>query len=132
VKPFAGGRNRFVLEGQPALLGTQLVLPFALALHELCTNAAKYGALSVETGRVLINWGFTLPEDGKERFRLAWLETGGPMVSEPEHRGFGTRVINHAFANVAGSDVNVDYRPEGYFCSIVLPAGQVSRPTHRG
>jgi two-component sensor histidine kinase len=128
VKPFASGRTRFVLDGPPALLGAQLILPFALALHELCTNAAKYGALSGETGSVLIRWGFTLQGDEQEQFRLAWSETGGPVVHEPDHHGFGTRVINHAFANVAGSAVTVDYRPEGYCCDIVLPVGQVSRP----
>ncbi|WEK04585.1 MAG: PAS domain-containing protein [Candidatus Devosia phytovorans] len=79
-----------------------------MALHELATNAVKYGALSGETGRVRIEWSI----DG-DRFELIWLETGGPSVTAPTRTGFGSRMIERALSASVSGHAKVDYLPEG-------------------
>lgn len=126
VMPFAGDQARFCLHGPPTHIPARLTLPFALSLHELCTNAAKYGALTTEKGRILINWGYT--GNGKEarKFFFRWSEADGPPVNPPSRHGFGSRMIKHAFPSDVGGDATVDYRPEGLVCEINLPVDQVS------
>src|SRR5688500_7794783 len=83
----AGEAGRFAVKGEPLWLAPRAALALALALHELGTNAAKYGALSVEAGEVTIAWR---TEEG--RLLLDWKERGGPPVAEPAQRGFGSRL----------------------------------------
>jgi two-component sensor histidine kinase len=119
VSPFVTDPNRLSVEGPAANIPARLTLPFALSLHELCTNASKYGALATDKGRILINWTYTAEnDDPKLLFR--WSEVGGPSVSPPSTRGFGSRLIKTVFAS-DGCPVNVDYRPEGLVCEITLP-----------
>jgi two-component sensor histidine kinase len=87
-----------------------------MALHELGTNALKYGALSREQGRVSVQW---TTEAG--RFRLRWKETGGPPVSPPGHRGFGSRMIERGLAAELQGEVRIDWRPQGVVCTIDSP-----------
>jgi PAS domain S-box-containing protein len=88
---------RVSIEGPPILLNTQAAQNFALALHELATNAAKYGALSNDAGQVLVTW--STPElDGRRGFHFRWEERGGPPVTEPEQRGFGSAVLEQVMA----------------------------------
>jgi len=85
-------------------------------LHELATNAVKYGALSNETGVVSITW--TPIEGDRLAGMLKWVETGGPQVSEPERKGFGSRLIQRALGS--NSKVILDYRPSGLMFSVEL------------
>jgi two-component sensor histidine kinase len=111
VEPF--GVDRFRLEGPRASIPHQLAPACALLLHELCTNATKYGALSQPLGQVAITW--KLDED--RRARLQWRELDGPPVSPPSRAGFGTRLIEMAFPPERGQ-VRVAYEPDGVRCSV--------------
>jgi two-component sensor histidine kinase len=91
----------------------------AVTLHELATNAAKYGALSVPEGRVEIAWSPTA--DGQLFMR--WLESGGPEVRPPTRNGFGMRVIDSLIRSQLNGEARFDWRPEGLACEIVLPLG---------
>jgi two-component sensor histidine kinase len=88
----------------------------ALALHELATNATKYGALSVPGGTIDVRWDCTPLED-RRSLRFGWREQGGPPVSTPSRRGFGSRLIESTLSSDFGSSVKVDYLPEGVVCS---------------
>jgi two-component sensor histidine kinase len=108
ITPFHDGAGRFEMEGPAATIPDQLVISLALALHELGTNAVKYGALSTPAGRVSIHWELV---DGK--LRLEWQEHDGPPVSEPESTGFGTRLLRRT---AMGADLK--FEPDGLKCVI--------------
>lgn len=129
LEPFGGDRPRFLLDGPRTYIPARLILPFALAVHELCTNAAKYGALTTETGHVLINWGYGWNGERGQKFFLRWTEADGPPVNPPAHHGFGSRVIRDSFSSAVGSSATMDYRRDGLVCEISLPVDQlVSSP----
>jgi two-component sensor histidine kinase/CheY-like chemotaxis protein len=107
--------DRLRLDGPEVDLPPELALRFALVLHELTTNAHKYGALSNETGIVSMSW--TL-QGG--RLDFAWSEHGGPPVTEPERKGFGTTLVTGSLAG-DGAEIDVDYAPEGMRWRLVLP-----------
>jgi two-component sensor histidine kinase len=88
----------------------------AICLHELATNAAKYGSLSAADGRVEIAWSRT----ARGRLSLRWIEADGPTVTPPTHRGFGTRVMENIIAQLNG-EVRFDWRDQGLDCEIALP-----------
>ncbi len=97
-----------------------MALPISMCLHELLTNAVKYGSLSLESGRVAITW--SVGEAGLEsRLLLRWEETGGPLVTEPTRTGFGTRLIQRSLARELGGEVEVRYAPTGVVCLIDVP-----------
>ena len=98
------------------LLAPDAAQTTAVALHELATNAAKYGALSGEDGYVDVAWSLT---DGGSVV-IRWTESGGPRVYSPSHSGFGTRVINNMIQGIGGK-VQFNWRAEGLECQIVLP-----------
>lgn len=106
-------RERVAIDGPPIHLPPKLAVTLALALHELCTNAVKYGALSAPGGRVGVEW--TRAED---RLALRWEESGGPRVEAPRRRGFGTRMIERALASETGGDAKLHFRPKGLVCEI--------------
>jgi two-component sensor histidine kinase len=124
-----GVTDRATVEGPPLLLGASTAVTFAMALHELCTNAIKYGALSVETGRVSIAWAITAT--GKRRFEFEWRESVGPEVAPPGRRGFGTRLIERALASDLKGETKLDFRPEGvrFRLDAPLPAQTLSPPS---
>jgi PAS domain S-box-containing protein len=107
--PFAG---RVQVDGPPLTLGAKAAESFALALHELATNAAKYGALSNATGRVHIGWSKAV-RDGSERFIFRWREEGGPAVSPPTERGFGSAVLEQVMAEHFDVPPCIDFATEG-------------------
>ncbi|WP_406853710.1 cache domain-containing protein [Alsobacter sp. KACC 23698] len=113
-----GQRERIVRGGPPVRLEPRAALAVSMVMHELLTNALKYGALSNETGRVAINW--TL-EDGA--LRLEWLERGGPSVVSPTRKGFGATMIERSLAGEAGGAVRIDYEPAGLRCVLSFPGG---------
>jgi two-component sensor histidine kinase len=107
------GRTRFKVGGPAVHLDPKRALALGMAFHELATNAAKYGALSNETGMVQVTWA--LEPDGK-RLKLRWEEQGGPAVAEPPARGFGLRLIEHGLAREISGKVILDFRPSGLVC----------------
>jgi two-component sensor histidine kinase len=108
--------SRIFLEGPAALMGPDEALGLALAIHELCTNAAKYGAFSTRRGRVNVHWVI----DGS-LLKLRWQESGGKPVSPPTHRGFGSRILQRVIRPEAGGSVELDFALEGLVCRITLP-----------
>jgi two-component sensor histidine kinase len=98
-----------------------------MAVHELSTNAVKYGALSNDTGRVLIEWDIQTPDQGGA-FTLTWTERGGPPVQKPERTGFGSKVIRHALSAQTGGTVEITHDPEGLVCRLSAPAEAVVAP----
>lgn len=112
-------RSRISLDGPPVMLEPKQAGTIAMALHELCTNAMKYGALSNGTGTVAFAWRRSGGPD--PRLRLVWRESGGPAVSPPKRRGFGSRMIEQALAQDLQGDVAMDFMPDGLVCTIDAP-----------
>jgi PAS domain S-box-containing protein len=112
------GETRVRIDGPNLLLEPNTAQMLAVTVHELATNAAKYGALSVPEGYVDIAW--TRAKDG--RLVLRWNEIGGPFVEPPTHRGFGTRVMEAMIRGQLNGEMRFDWRAEGLVCEIVLPA----------
>lgn len=107
--------------GPDVQLAAKPALSLALALHELATNAAKYGALSNESGFVELRWN-VVHEGAAPRFCLTWSEHGGPpILSEPTRRGFGSRLIARSFTSEMGGAVSLTYAPTGLVCRIEAP-----------
>jgi two-component sensor histidine kinase len=115
--------HRIVVEGPTVTVGSRAALSLTLAVHELATNAIKYGALSNQEGKVSLIWRVSgQPEEhGGERFALEWRERGGPEVSQPDRRGFGTRMIYRALRALFTGDVCLSFSPEGVVFSIDTP-----------
>ncbi len=110
------------LGGPEVTLAAPAVQPLSMALHELATNAVKYGALSAAEGRVSITW--TL-DGAAGLLRLRWAETGGPaLAGAPPRRGFGSRVLEATIRDQLGGWVKRDWSGRGLVCHIALPAAR--------
>lgn len=109
--------GRIHVSGPEVRLGPKAALALSLSLHELCTNAAKYGALSVEFGRVEITWEVK-GEGDAARLKFRWQESGGPVVKAPERKGFGSRLIEQSLADSLGDKARISYEPTGVIWSI--------------
>jgi two-component sensor histidine kinase len=114
------GADRFAIDGPALQLSPGVALSLSMALHELCTNAVKYGALSNEAGQVAISWETTRAPSGAT-LRLRWQESGGPAVVEPAERGFGTRLLERGIASELGGSVEIKYGASGLTCMIEAP-----------
>ncbi len=108
--------SRIVIDGPAVLLAPAVAQTIALALHELVTNAAKYGALSIESGRVTLAWQ-VLPE----RIDFDWSESNGPKVKPPKRRGYGTRVFSGGIEYQLGGVVDFDWHQDGLRCKLAIP-----------
>ena len=106
------GPHRIAAQGPELQIKARPALGLSIALHELCTNAAKYGALSNEQGRVDLSWA-VLGHGPGAVFELSWTETGGPPVKPPSRRGFGSRLIEACLTGDLSGAGAPDYRPEG-------------------
>ena len=114
---YGGEREaRVRIDGPPVMLEPSTAQTTAISLHELATNAAKYGSLSAAGGRVEISWSLT----AGGRLSLRWIELGGPVATPPTHRGFGTRIMENMIGQLRG-EVRFDWRDQGLTCEIVLP-----------
>ncbi len=113
------------LEGPTVVLKPEAAQSLGLALHELATNAAKYGALSVPAGHVSIKWR-RLPATEGHGVEIWWSEERGPKVKAPKQRGFGSMVIEHNLTRALDAEVNMTFSPEGLRCRIVIPVTQLS------
>lgn len=107
------------MDGPQIMLPGRTVISFTLVIHELATNAMKYGSLSVHGGTVNICW-----EKQGEALALHWRERGGPRISKPATSGFGTRLIKQALSPVTGASANIDYQEDGLVCQIFLPLSE--------
>lgn len=122
-------QSQISIEGPSVFLKPEAAQNIGLAMHELATNAAKYGALSVPSGHVAINWNWYPNGDGKDcnpkdetrHVEINWIESGGPLVAPPEHRGFGSVVIERNLAKTLEANVHLAFAPEGIHCRIVVP-----------
>ncbi|RYJ00706.1 MAG: sensor histidine kinase [Acetobacteraceae bacterium] len=119
LRPFqaeAGEAERLALDGPPVRLGPIAAPPMALALHELATNAAKYGALTRPSGAVAVHWS----EAADDMLQLVWREEGGPSVDTPRRAGFGHRLVTQSAAQLGGQ-TRFDWRPAGLRVELLLP-----------
>jgi len=107
--------SRIFLQGEPVTFFGKLPTVMALVFHELATNAAKYGALSAQGGRLEISW-----RASGDRVALDWVESGGPPVSEPSRRSFGSNLIERSLDSF-GASAKLDFAPKGVICRMLLP-----------
>ncbi len=114
--------SRWRIAGPPeVLLSSKTALSLSLGLHELATNALKYGAWSTGGGRVEITWSTYRSATGGDRLRLEWRETGGPPVVPPRKRGFGSRLIERGLAGEMGGEVKQLFERDGLLCVVDAP-----------
>ncbi|MCX5581532.1 sensor histidine kinase [Kaistia terrae] len=121
LSPVAGIRAT-VIPGPPVSLSESQILPLSMILHELATNALKYGALSTSAGIVRVAWN-TERHEGNTRLILHWQEEGGPEVVPPKHKGFGTRLIDYS-VRAEGGRAMFNHDPAGLRVQITLPVQQ--------
>jgi signal transduction histidine kinase/FixJ family two-component response regulator len=124
-----GQEHRLQIDGPNIHLIPRAALALSLAIHELATNAAKYGALSNEGGCVHIHWQLT---DTPQTFSFAWVESGGPPVNAPQRRGFGSRLIERGLAQDLSGQIELEFKPAGVVCSISAPIEEIANYTEQG
>jgi PAS domain S-box-containing protein len=118
VAPYDGHPGeRFHLAGTPIRLRPEMAVTLAMALHELTTNAAKYGALTTAEGRIVVEWRV----DASGRMAIEWTESGGPPVSAPTRRGFGSDLIERGLARQFGGSATLQFHETGLRCHITAP-----------
>ncbi len=117
TEPF--DRSRITVDGPDAAVHPKAAVSLSMVLHELATNAVKYGALSNEQGHVAISWSCAV-EDDRTVIDFAWRELGGPVISKPERRGFGLRLIEAQAALEFGGTAGIQFLPEGLVCEMRL------------
>jgi PAS domain S-box-containing protein len=128
LAPFADDLStRVAVEGPELEVRPDAVQSITLALHELATNAAKYGALSVPDGRVAVAWELDGTASSESRFRMSWHETNGPPVVPPERKGFGHTVISEMVAASLQGEVTLEYAREGLSWAIEAPGASVAQ-----
>ncbi|WP_244878363.1 sensor histidine kinase [Brevundimonas vesicularis] len=115
----AYGPTRISLNGPPVALEPAVVLSLGMIFHELATNAAKYGALHTPDGRILIDWGLADQRDRK--LKLSWREIGGPKVTAPDRRGFGSRLIERNIRHDLAGEIDLVYAPDGLIAELTVP-----------
>ena len=104
------------MRGPEVQLAPKQALSLALSIHELATNATKYGALSVPGGTIDVSWDYRTSEEGR-KLGFEWRERGGPSVTPPTRRGFGSRLIEATLSADFGGTAKIDYRPDGLLCT---------------
>jgi two-component sensor histidine kinase len=110
--------ERVRVSGPRVPLSPRLSVVLSMIIHEIATNAAKYGALSNDTGTVRLDWE-AVTENGKPKLRLVWVESGGPIVTAPVQRGFGSRLIERSARDQLGGEATVDFLPRGVVCTVI-------------
>jgi PAS domain S-box-containing protein len=123
LAPYAADPARLTLTGERVGLAPRAALTPSMVFHELATNAAKYGALSVSDGRLAVRWSVERPArvgDGPSVLRFSWRESNGPPVAVPERRGFGSRLIERSVGELDG-DAQLEFTASGFCYSLVIP-----------
>ena len=118
-----GSEGRITLSGPEVYLSSQLAVSLGMAMHELTTNAARFGALSVVGGKVDVTWRMTI-EATCRTLDFDWVESGGPPVAEPARQGFGSRLMEIVLPGQIQAKATIDYRPDGVHvhCAVPMPA----------
>lgn len=132
LRPYGGGRQgggaRFSLQGdQDVRLRPKAAVALGMAIHELATNALKYGALSTPSGHVALRLSFDDRQPDR-RLLIDWTESGGPAVVKPQRQGFGTRLLERGLAGELAGRVRLDYHPAGLSCRMDLPLHVLEPP----
>ncbi len=122
IEPFAKG-GRFSVQSPDIEVSPAAVLPLAMILNELCTNAVKYGALSNNDGKVAIS---AVIDASEQRFGLTWVETGGPAVQVPTRQSFGTRLIEQGFVGELKGQAHLTFEPSGVVCKLDIPLASLA------
>ncbi len=117
---------RFSFSGPDLTLPPQTGVSLAMIVHELCTNAIKYGALSTPEGTISVDWKLERAADHSD-LSMDWRESGGPVVSTPTRRGFGTRLIERGLSSDGHHSVTLDFRPQGLQCHFTMRVANSSR-----
>ena len=118
--------NQIAIEGEPIMVTPRVALTLALGLHELTTNASKYGALSAPAGRIEVRWQIERRPSQRPLLRIEWRERDGPPVRAPERQGFGTRFIMGSVASELQGHAKLDYDPAGVVCTMEIPLDAVT------
>lgn len=122
LAPFSGARaERVTIEGVQLNLRPEAAQTLALVFHELATNAAKYGALSTEGGRLQVHWTIDATVSQAAQLTAKWVEAGGPPVVEPTSRGFGSTIIKTSVERQLRGRLLKTWRPEGLLCEVSVP-----------
>ena len=122
--PYRTGEGHFEISGPPLAVKSRQALALSLAIHELATNALKYGALSVPGGHVSIVWRAD-DDQGTGHFAFVWQEVGGPPALEPARPGFGSRLISRVLKDDFGGSVEISYGSAGLICRLTAPLGNL-------
>ena len=130
IAPYSSNGNTCI-KGSDVILGAEAAQTTALVLHELATNAAKYGALSQPKGRVSVRWYRRRNGQGPGPLAIEWLETGGPVVEVPNNSGYGTSVITELVPYELGGTARLRFSPEGVRCRLDIPAKWLAPPANR-
>ena len=132
--PYRTDEGRFTASGPPLIVKSRQALALSVAIHELESNALKYGALTVSgamtvaSGHVSITWA-SEEQEGEPKFVFVWREFGGPPASEPAGVGFGSRLISRVLQDDFGGSVEVSYGPTGLVCRLRAPLGNLATYT---
>ena len=122
IKPFVDSlHNRLIIEGKNANINSRAAIAFGMVIHELATNAVKYGALSATSGKISI----TISHLPSQTIVVDWKERGGPIVSPPDRNGFGQTVITRSMQYADDGGAALTYEPEGLSCRISIPSCDV-------
>ena len=116
---------RIDLKGPPLFISASAAQTISMALHELATNAGKYGALSNQEGRIDVLWRLDRDEKGRDVFVMSWRESGGPPVSPPTHRGFGSTLVSRIVEVSLNANVELDYPVSGLFWRLTCNAQEI-------
>jgi two-component sensor histidine kinase len=111
--------DQFDIGGDNIVISSGPALSLSMVIHELSTNATKYGALSVPNGRVSIVW--SVSDENPKRFLLHWKESGGPLVHEPTRKSFGSRLIEQALPGQLKGEARLKFDPDGLICEVNIP-----------
>jgi light-regulated signal transduction histidine kinase (bacteriophytochrome) len=125
LRPHQTRDGAITIEGPPVELKPRAALALSMVFHELTTNAAKYGALSAESGRVVVQW-----REEADRLHLVWRERGGPPVDPPSRKGFGRTVIERSLSFELEGEVSLRFERAGVECDLSVPIDLVHRATH--
>jgi len=125
LEPYSNKDDRS-LHGPDVMLNPEAAQMLTMALHELATNAAKYGALSVAGGHVDVTVAILNASGENEQLKLTWKETGGPRITkEPQRHGYGMQIIKDYLSQMYAADINVAFEPNGLKCEMTLPLAEV-------
>ena len=125
LAPFAEVGPRLTIDGPLIMLRAEATQPIGLALHELATNAMKYGAWSAPTGHVAVSWSF----DKTHAVRLNWAERDGPRVATPRRKGFGYVMIEDMVAQAVSGEVRVEFKSTGFSWTLTIPVQNLTSST---